>query len=107
MIEALTSVWSVPSILVAVFGGLATGALLLYYLHRRDPRHAGTYGVLVAGALTLVMGVFYLGQTAEAVLTGDPLWYRIVSRFGLAVMFSVAAGAGLGLRLHLASRGAL
>lgn len=88
-----------PSALfVSLLGGGLTGVLLATVISSQllgiaalAPRGMG---IAVGALLLMSVGIFYLGQFTSAIVDGDPGWPRIVSRYLIFVLFSIAAGCG-------------
>lgn len=103
-LDQLTEVWNLASILFAICAGVGLGALAVGH-YASDPAYASgeatsaEYGVLV-GFLAIAIGLVFFGfQVLATYLDGDPHWTRVVSRFGVWVVYSVAIGLGTGMRL--------
>ena len=104
-------VWTPLSTWAAVVSGFLMGFLVIGYF-ASDPTYASTsttparVGVLTA-VLVLALGmVFYGLQIFGSYLDGDTTWTRVVSRFGLWVLYGLAIGFGTWVRLqrHLARK---
>lgn len=103
-LELLTEVWNEYTILFAICAGISLGYLVVGH-YASDPAYASgeatsvEYGVLVA-TLAVAIGLVFFGfQVIATFIEGDPLWTRVVSRFGIWVVYSVAIGLGTGIRL--------
>jgi hypothetical protein len=101
----LTEVWSPLSVLAAAIPGFLLGYLLLGRF-AADPAYASgdatplDYGVLTA-ILTAATGLIFYGfQIITSLVDGDTHWTRVVSRYAIWVLYSLAIGIGLWLRLH-------
>jgi hypothetical protein len=101
----LTEVWTPLSTIANFLGGLLFGLLGVgwaavnpaYSARLALPREVAliTFLMTASGGL-----VFYGIQTATSVIGEDPAWTRVVSRFGIWVLFAVAIGAGAWIRLR-------
>lgn len=101
MIDVLTTVWTPTAVGVAVGAGFALGFLFLGYLgglptYASEATPAEVFRVVVAGAC-LAGAVFYLGQSLVDPTAAD----RVVSRFGLWVVYSITMAFGTFLRLSI------
>jgi len=95
----LLGVWDVPAALSAIVGGIGVGYVVVGSLLRNPRYSAGLASVLeylriVASSSVLVFGVFFIGQTLAAWAKGDPLWWRVASRFTIAIVYCVCIGVG-------------
>lgn len=102
LVALITTVWTPAGTAVAAIAGLMLGVLVLGYLatlptyvSEATPLEAG--GIVVL-ASSLAGAVFYAGQIVVAV-GADDVPDRLVSRYGLWVLYSVAMGAGTWARL--------
>lgn len=103
--DQLVEVWNLASVVFAIFAGTLLGALAVGH-YASDPSYASgqatpvDYAVLV-GVMTTAVGLVFFGfQVLGSFLDDDPLWTRVVSRFGLWVVYSVAIGVGTWARLR-------
>lgn len=111
MIAALTEVWTPLSVALAVISGLAVGVILVGR-YAANPAYASGVAspaeyASLAGIMGLAIGViFYGGQILTSYLGGDTEWTRVVSRFGIWAMYSLAIGLGTWIRIrrHIARR---
>ena len=96
---SLLVVWTPATMAVAVLAGIGVG----YWIVGRfaaDPRWAAAsasprgLGILVAVLAAIVGLVFYVGQATATFVEGDPNWPRVVSRFGLWLLYAVFLGLG-------------
>lgn len=98
MIDELTrgiaDVWTAPALIAAVFGGLTVGLVVEYTSPHRDWR---VLAGLTIGIGTLAVAVFWSGQIADAVVSGDPNWGRAVGRAVLQELFVIAVAVSAGL----------
>lgn len=104
-LEQLVEVWTPLSIAAAVLSGLVVG----YFLVGRfasDPAYASgiagpfDYAVITA-VLSIAIGmIFYSLQILTSFIGGDTAWTRVVSRFGLWVLYAIAIGVGTWIRLR-------
>lgn len=108
---SLLVVWSPTTLIVAVLAGLGVGYWIVgriasdpvWVAGTATPRGLGILTILLAVAIGLV---FYAGQTAATWAENDDAWPRVVSRFGLWVVYSVFLGLGTWRRVadHLEAR---
>ena len=95
-------VWSPDAILTALIGGATLG--LLVVARFENPRFGALDTVAVTAMVAILAGfVFYAGQAVETYFAdGITHAWRVVSRFGLWVLFSLAMaiGTGLSVRRH-------
>lgn len=107
-IHILLSVLDPLSILYAFLSGFTTGATLLLYFSLRFPARTDLSGLqqgAIISVLTMIVGlIFFAGQTTQAFLSDDPFWPRILGRFALWLLFSLALGAGLHFARSFAGR---
>lgn len=104
----LFAVWS-PATLV---GAIVAGALVGYLIVGRfasDPEYASLLasareiGLLTAVLASLLGIVFYVVQAVSSYADGDPQWPRVISRFGLWLVYAGVLGIGTWLRLEHAA----
>ncbi len=101
----LIEVWSPLSILAALVSGLIVGYLLVGRF-ASDPAYASgvstpiEYGIVAAVLAAALGAIFYGLQIATSWFGGDTAWTRVVSRFGLWALYSVAIGIGTWIRLN-------
>lgn len=105
ILTILTEVWTFTSVTPAIVGGLAFGVVI--GLAANNPFFAsriatpGLYAVLLV-AFKITSGViFYTGQILDAYLSGDPNWTRVVSRFGLWLIFSFSIGVSVFITMYI------
>jgi hypothetical protein len=109
LVHLITEVWMPSTVLAAAGTGFAIGVLVLGYLGS-VPTYAadgtpGQVGRVVAFGGALAGLVFYVGQAAATYADDDPNVSRIVSRFGLWVLYSLGMGLGTYVRLaHIARK---
>lgn len=102
MIEHLLVVWTAASVVTAIVGGFALG--LVVVARFENPR----FDAIESGGVMVLLGilagaVFFIGQAIEALSSDGPQFaWRVVSRFGLWGVFTLAMGAGtaLGIRFR-------
>jgi hypothetical protein len=102
----LTEVWAPLSLVANAIGGLLFGFAVIgwalvnpqYSTKTARPLEVAfvTFAITSCGGL-----VFYGIQTATTFLDGDAGWTRVVSRFGIWVLFAAAIGVGAWVRLHI------
>lgn len=93
----LTAVWAPLSGLIAIISGvvfgIAFGWLATSPTHSRSdletPHKIAFWMTAFAASAGLV---FYAGQTLGSFMSNDPLWSRVMSRYGEWLVFSVAVG---------------
>lgn len=106
----VTEVWSPATLIVSVVAGIGVG----YWIVGRvaaDPAwvsataSARGLGLLAATLMIGVGLVFYVGQATATAVEGGP-WERVVSRFGLWVVYAMFLGLGTGRRVadHIEAR---
>lgn len=94
----LTAVWTPPSALVALVSGVVFGLGVGWIATSPSRSRSDLAGPLRIG-LTAALFVasagltFYAGQTLAGYLGHDPLWFRVMSRYGQWLLFSLAIGA--------------
>lgn len=109
-VEQLTEVWAPLTLTVAIVSGFVFGFVVLG-MFAVDPQYANRDTTPLEGALWTAVTlagiglVFYGGQVFTSYAAGDTQWTRVVSRFGVWVMYSTAIGVGLWLRLHIHNAG--
>lgn len=96
-------VFSLTSMVTAIAGGAAVGALLVSAPRIVGVPDGGTRlpaaRVFVVALLILLIPdvVFWAGQIAESWASGDPAWPRSVGRFGVQLLFDLSFAIGAGL----------
>ena len=94
----LTAVWAPLSALIALVSGVAFGLGVGWVANSPSRSRSDLAGPLRI-ALTASMFVasaglmFYAGQTLAGYISDDPLWFRVMSRYGQWILFSLAIGA--------------
>lgn len=93
----LTAVWTPTSAVLAVTAGVIYGLFIGRLIV--NP----TYGANIAGPrrLALITGIaaasggltFFALQALGSYLSGDPFWFRVMSRYGQWILFSLAIAA--------------
>lgn len=101
ILQAITAVWTLPGVVTAIVGGMAAGLFVQAVHPRREREDLRRIAGLKAFVLLWIGLLFWAGQIVDALLAGDELIARVVSRFALWVLFSIAGGAGVYLG-HLA-----
>lgn len=100
----LTEVWTPLSATIALASGVLFG--LVFGWFASNPAHsldiAGPLRVACMAALFVASAglIFYAGQTLGSYLSNDPLWFRVMSRYGPWLLFSVAIGVTSGLLIR-------
>ncbi|HET7030355.1 MAG TPA: hypothetical protein VFI34_07575 [Candidatus Limnocylindrales bacterium] len=109
--ELLVGVWSIPVLLLAALAGGLFGFAAIGYAIRNPLFSSGLATPAQNGLLAMFMaiaggGAFWLSQILGAYLAGDPLWWRVASRFTVWLVFCLALGAGayLAARSHRQQR---
>lgn len=96
-IADLTAVWTPLSALVAIASGVLFGLAFGLFASSTRSRSdlAGPLRIALTGALFVASAglTFYAGQTLAGYLVHDPLWFRVMSRYGQWVLFSGSLGA--------------
>lgn len=105
MIDLLIGVWSVPVLLAAAVAGAVFGFGAIGFAIRNPIFSSGLATPIQNGLLATLMaivggGFFWISQIAGAYGAGDPLWWRVASRFSVWVVFCLAIGVGV----YLAAR---
>lgn len=108
---AFGEVWTPATSITALMAGLAmgffvVGTIAANPLYASNLAAASAVGRLVGGMAIITGVVFYVGQAIAAIADGDAGWPRVVSRFGLWMVYAIALGIGSWLRLrrHAAMR---
>lgn len=93
----LTEVWTPLSALIALGSGIAFGTAVGWFAV--NPTYSRSD---LAGPLRIARDValfamsagltFYAGQALAGYLVHDPLWFRVMSRYGQWLLFSLAIG---------------
>lgn len=102
---AFEATWTWATFIAAVLAGLGLGYVLIGRF-AVDPTYANPaltalqIGRLVFGAGLICGLVFYVGQSVASAADGDPGWARIVSRYGLWMVYSACLGVGAWWRVH-------
>lgn len=105
MIDLLIGVWTVPVLISAILTGVGIGYVAIGAVIRNPKFSSGlaspreNMGV-VAIVSSLGGGAFWLGQVLAAFADGDPLYWRIASRFTVWLVFCL----GLSFGAYLAAR---
>lgn len=92
----LVTVWTFPSVALAILTGVTFGAGV-GWISVNPQYSAGIAGPVRIGFLAFLFGTFggmtfYAGQALGSYLSDDPNWYRVLSRFGLWLVFSASIG---------------
>jgi hypothetical protein len=106
VLTALTTVWTVPTLVVAALGGLFLGLLVLGHI-AQTPSYASDaspleVAVAIAVSSILAAAVFYAGQAASDPL--EDVSARLFSRFGVWCVYSLGMGVGAYVRLSIGNR---
>ena len=112
-IAELAEVWTPLSLAIALVSGLVVGYILVGRF-AVDPAYASGHAspleyALVTAVVTAAAGlIFYGGQILTSWIGGDTAWTRVVSRYGLWLVYAAAIGLGTWVRLrrHLARKAA-
>ena len=93
----LTAVWTPLSALVALISGvlfgLAFGVFATSPIHSRSDLAGPLRIALIATLFAMSAGLtFYAGQSLAGYVSHDPLWFRVMSRYGQWLLFSAAIG---------------
>lgn len=108
-LEQVSEVWTPLSVASAAIAGVLFGFLAIGLVTTKARFSSGDAGPLEVGFLTFALVasaglVFYALQAVTTYLGGDPQWTRVVSRYGLWLLYSAALGVGTLLRSQLALR---
>ena len=101
----LVEVWTPLSVVAAIAAGLVVGFVLVGRF-ASDPAYASgvatpiEYGVIIAVLAAAIGMIFYSLQIFTSYIGGDTAWTRVVSRFGLWVLYAAAIGLGTWVRLR-------
>jgi hypothetical protein len=92
VIDFFAGVWTVASLGAAIVGGLAFGWVFVGFAIRNPLFSSGLATPLQNATLTTLIGaigggIFWLSQILAAFYDGDPLWWRIASRFTVWLVF--------------------
>lgn len=86
--------WDAGTVVLAIFGGTLFGAAL-QSVHNRTALVRPFYRSALQSLYLIIAGLcFWPGQILEALQAGDQHIDRITSRFGLWILFSLAASVG-------------
>lgn len=107
--DTLSTVWTWPTVAVALVAGFALGVTVVGYLSALPAYASGVaaawkYGLLTALGGALAGGVFYVGQALVTFAESSDAWERVVSRWGLWALYSAALGFGTFVRLEVYRR---
>ncbi len=95
--KEIDEVWSWPSTIAAALAG-ALYALYVWQIHIRRPSANGRALWAQIGVDALVGSfVFTVSQAVASIYIGDAGYVRIMSRYGLWIVFSAALAAGVWL----------
>lgn len=94
----LTAVWTPLSACVALISGvlfgLAFASIATSPTRSRSDLATPLRIALIAALFSASAGLtFYAGQSLAGYVVHDPLWFRVMSRYGQWVVFSLAIGA--------------
>ncbi len=91
LVEGFVAIWTPAAILAAILGGFAVGWVIEY---RSPPSSPRAIGLSIASIGTLAVAVFWSGQIADNLLSGDPSWGRACGRCVIQELFFLTvAGA--------------
>lgn len=99
MTDVLFGVWTSSALLSALLTGLGIGYVAIGAVIRNPHYSSGLATprenlAVVALISMLGGGAFWLGQVLAAYADGDPLFWRIASRFTVWLIFCVGLSAG-------------
>ena len=99
MSDIFVGVWSIPVIFLATVAGASFGYSAIGYAIRNPLFSSGlatpAQNALLATFMAIAGGgAFWLSQIAGSYLAGDPLWWRVASRFTVWLVFCIALGIG-------------
>lgn len=97
--DILFGVWTPPVLVSAAMTGLGVGYIAIATILRNPlfssglatPGQNATLATIVA---MLGGGAFWVGQVVGSYVDGDPLWWRVLSRFGVWLVFAACFGLG-------------
>jgi hypothetical protein len=97
--DLVVGVWSLPVLAAAAIAGLLFGYQAIGYAIRNPLFSSGLASPRQNSLLALFMstaggGAFWLSQIVGAYYAGDPLWWRVASRFTVWLAFCLAIGLG-------------
>lgn len=105
ILDFLFGVWTPAAVASAVVAGLGLGYTMVGWIIL-NPAYsslgstATRYGLLVAGASIIGGAFFWGGQVIGAYAGGDELWWRILSRFTIWLLYAVCLGIGAAWSFH-------
>lgn len=108
--SALFTLWTFSAILAALGVGLFIGlAVALFPIMVGARRSASLLtptrtGIVLALLVAWVGSAFYAGQAIDSYLAADPGLPRVISRWTIWLLFSLAVGIGCWLGLSIRSR---
>ena len=90
----LAAVWTLPSAEFAVLSGIRFG-LAVSWISTNPNYSAGLASALRVGVIAFFFAasgglIFYAGQALGSYLSADPIWYRVLSRYGQWIVFSLS-----------------
>jgi hypothetical protein len=93
---SLVEVWTPLAAAFAILSGVAFG-LAVGWISVNPSYSAGVAGALRIGILATLFAasgglMFFAGQALAGLLGHDPLWNRVMSRYGQWILFSVSIG---------------
>lgn len=102
--DDLAAVWSWPAALFALGVGLGFGYVVIARVtlspRWRTQNTARAYGWLVGVLGAWFSFVVVLSQVIASLITNDPLWPRVLSRYVMWLVASLGLGLGVWLRLR-------
>jgi hypothetical protein len=105
MTDLLFGVWTAPALLSAILTGLGIGYVAIGAVIRNPTFSSGVatpwQNAAVTAVISLIGGsAFWVGQVFAAFADGDPLYWRIASRFTVWLIFCLGLSAGAFLAAH-------
>jgi uncharacterized membrane protein len=100
----LAEVWTGPSALFAIASGVLFG-VAVGWISINPNYSAGVASAVRIGAIAFMFAAsggltFYAGQALGSYLSDDPSWYRVLSRYGQWIVFSLAIGVTTWFLIH-------
>lgn len=99
MTDLLFGVWTLPALLSAIITGIGIGYVAIGAVIRNPTFSSGAATPAQNAAVTCVVSViggsaFWLGQVVASFADGDPLYWRIASRFTVWLVFCIGLTVG-------------
>lgn len=94
LLEDMMTVWTLAGFVALCVGGFLVGSLYLSRLRTLTSLSARQFQVLVFESSAFVGSVFYVGQIIDSLIQSPDLADRVISRYLLWLMFSLALSVG-------------